>query len=366
MKKIYNFSAETGNLPDEVIEKANKAFLSYEGASVSILELTKNSPEYEKTVKNATKKLRQILNIPSNYKVLFMNGGAAVQHSAIPLNILSAHKCADYVISGQSSKRAYIEAKKYGDIVIAASSAGAIPMFSTVPEMKLSDFRPDADYVFYKVNNTGYGTKFHYIPDTGNIPLVADMSSFLLSEPVDISKYALIYATSDGNMGPVGLTVVIIRDDIVGGAGNDTPGHLNYKLALTDPKSDIIAPVWNIYLAGLLFDWIIEEGGLEEIKRHNERKASLIYDYLDTQQYYTATVDKKCRSMVNVVFTTGDALLDKKFIKDAKRVGLINLSGDDSLGGMRASIYNTMPIEGVEKLVSFMKDFSQENPKMEA
>ncbi len=364
-EKIYNFSAGPATMPEEVIEKAKKEFFESGTSGLSIMEIGINSPECEKIVRIAEKNLRLLLKIPSNYKVLFMNGGAGSQHSAVPMNLLSEHRCADYVISGQYSKNAYIEAKKYGDIAIAASSAGAMPTFSTVPETKLSDFRPDADYVYFRMNNTVHGTKFHYIPDTGNIPLIADMSSFLLSEPFDVSKFALIFAISDGNIGPAGLTVVIMRDDIAGGARKDTPVTLNYKVALNEPSSDNLAPVWSIYLANLVFEWIIAQGGLEEMKRHNERKASHIYDYLDTQSYYTMPVDRKCRSMMNVVFVTGDDSLDKKFWKEAKKEGLINLQGHGSVGGMRASIYNTMPYEGVEKLVNFMRKFAQENPKLE-
>ncbi len=366
MKKIYDFSVDASTLPPEVFEKAQEAFLNYNGKGVSILDIGYTSSEYEKIKRSAESSLRKLLNIPSNYKVLFMQGGIAAQLSAVPLNLLSDHKCADYVISGQYSKDASIEAKKYGDIATAASSAGALPSFSTVPNLKLSDFRPDADYVYVRFNNTIQGTKFYYVPDTGNIPLVADLSTAFLSEPIDVSKFALIYATSEGNLGPSGLTTVIMRDDIVGGARKDTPLMINYKRNLAGEVTDNTPPVLSLYIAYLMLEWLIENGGLEEMKHANERKASLIYDYLDTQNYYTSPVDKKCRSTMHVVFITGDPALDKKFVTDAKRQGLLNLTGHSSIGGMRASIYNTMPYEGVEKLVSFMKSFAQQNPKLEA
>ena len=269
-----------------------------------------------------------------------------------------------YRFSGQFSKKAAIEAKKYGDIAIAASSGGAIPTFSTVPETKRSDFRPDADYVHICYNNTIYGTKFPYIPDTGNIPLVADMSSCILSEPIDVTKFGLIYAGAQKNVAPAGVTIVIVREDLIGNARPDTPSMLDYKLMAENDSMYNTPPCWSIYIAKLVFDWILSIGGLEEMKRRNERKASVLYDYLDSQSYYTAPVDKKCRSMMNVVFVTGDAELDKKFVKEAKEAGFVNLGGHRSVGGMRASIYNAMPTEGVEGLVEFMKRFAMNNPKI--
>ena len=366
MTRVYNFSSGPSMLPEEVLEKAKSEMFNYKRTGVSVMELGASSKEVEKLMEKAEKSLRKILSIPSSYRVLFLPGGASSQFAAIPLNLLSDHKCADYVISGKHSKKAVLEAKKHGDIAIAASSAGATPSFSTIPETKRSDFRPDADYVHICYNNSVYGTTYHYVPDTGNVPLVADMSSYLLSEPFDITKFALIYASAQQNIGPAGMTVVILRDDIIGGAGPETPSVLDYKI-LSESKSRFSTPpVWSIYIAGLVFDWILGLGGLEEIKRRNERKASVLYDYLDSQFYYTAPVDKKCRSMMNVVFFTGDASLDKKFIDEAAEAGLLNLSGDNSIGGMRASIYNAMPIDGVEKLVEFMKNFAAENPKLDA
>lgn len=353
-------------LPEEVLEKAKSEIFNYKRTGISVMELGASSREVEKIMDKAEKSLRKLLSIPSNYKVLFLSGGSSAQFAAIPMNLLSDHKCADYIVSGKHSKKAVLEAKKHGDIVIAASSAGATPPFSTIPETKRSDFRPDADYVHICVNNSVYGTTFHYIPDTGGIPLVADMSSYILSEPFDVTKFALIYASAQQNIGIAGLTVVIVRDDIISGAAPATPSVLDYKTLVETKSRFSTPPVWSIYIAGLVFDWLLSLGGLEEIKRHNEKKASVLYDYLDSQSYYTASVDKKCRSMMNVVFITGDSALDKKFIKEAEENGLVNLSGDKSVGGMRASIYNAMPIEGVEKLVEFMKNFAAENPKLDA
>lgn len=361
---VYNFSSGPSMLPREVVEQLNEAFTNYNGTGMSVMEISRQSKEYGKIFSSAEKLLRELMDIPKSYKVLFRSGASDIQYAAIPLNLLSDHKCADYIISGRLSKNASLEAKKYGDIALAASSAGATPSFSTVPETKRSHFRPDADYVHFCFNNTVYGTKFHYVPDTGNIPLVADMSSFLLSEPVEVSKFALIYANAECGIGVSGLTILIVRDDLTSGALADSPTHLDYKYAEGGEEDISTAPVWSVYVAKLVFEWIKSLGGLEEMKRRNERKASVIYDYLDSQTYYTAPVDKKCRSMMNVVFVTGDASLDQRFAKEAKKEGLLNLGGHSSVGGMRASIYNAMPMEGVEKLVAFMKRFAQENPKL--
>ena len=366
MNRVYNFSAGPSMLPMEVLERAQAEMLSYNGIGMSVMEMSHRTPEFEGILASAEESLRRLMQIPANYKVLFLQGGASTQFAAVPLNLLSDHKCADYIVSGQFSKKAASEAKKYGDIAIAASSAGATPTFSTIPETTKADFRPDADYVHICFNNTIYGTKFHYIPDTGNIPLVADMSSCILSEPVDVSKFGVIYAGAQKNVAPAGLTIVIVRNDLLGNARPDTPSMLDWQLQAENGSMYNTPPCWSIYMAKLVFDWLLENGGLEQMKRLNERKASLLYDYLDGQSYYTSTVDKKCRSMMNVVFVTGDAELDKKFVKEADAAGLKNLKGHRSVGGMRASIYNAMPYEGVEALVAFMKKFADENPKVQA
>ncbi len=364
MNKIYNFAAGPAKLPDEVLKRAQDELSDNRKRGVSVFEMTHDSKEFGSILKSAEASLRELLNIPKNYKVLFLQGGATTQFAAIPLNLLSERRTADYVITGQYSRNAYLQAKKYGDIAIAASSAGASPAFSTVPQTTRADFRPDADYVHICYNNTVYGTKFNYIPDTGNIPLVANMSSSLLSEPVDISKFALIYASAQKNISVAGLTVVIVRDDLIGNARPEVPFMLDYKLQADSRSMYNTPPVYQIYMAKLMFDWILSVGGLDEMKRKNERKASLLYDYLDGQQYYTTPVDNKCRSMTNVVFITGDATLDAKFAKEAEREGLLNLKGHSSVGGMRASLYNSMPEEGVLALVDFMKRFAADNPKL--
>ena len=351
-------------LPLEVLKKAQEELICYGESGMSVMEMSHRSKDFEDILHSAEESLRKVMNIPSNYKVLFLQGGASTQFAAVPLNLLSEHKCADYIVSGQFSKKAASEAKKYGDIAVAASSAGASPTFSVIPETQRRDFRPDADYVHICFNNTIYGTKFHYIPDTGNIPLVADISSCILSEPIDVSKFGMLYAGAQKNVAPAGLTIAIIREDLIGNARPDTPAMLDYKLMAENDSMYNTPPCWCIYMAKLVFDWILSIGGLEEMKRRNEKKASLLYDYLDSQNYYTAPVDKKCRSMMNVVFITGDAELDKKFAQEASANGLKNLKGHRSVGGMRASIYNAMPYEGVEKLVAFMKKFALENPKL--
>lgn len=364
MKKIYNFSAGPATLPKEVLDRAAAELTSYGDTGISVMEMNHRSPEFLQIMERAESALRSLMHVPDNYKILFMQGGATMQFSAIPLNLFSERRCADYVVSGQFSKSAYIEAKKYGDVVIAASSAGASPVFSTVPQTKKSDFRPDADYVHICFNNTIYGTKFNYVPDTGNIPLVADMSSCILSEPTDVSKFALIYASAQKNIAPAGLTVVIIRDDLLGKCRQDTPALLDYKLVADSGSMYNTPPTWSIYIAALVFEHMLEIGGLDEMKRRNERKASILYDYIDSQSYYTSPTSRECRSMMNVVFHTGNAELDKRFIKEAEEAGLLGLKGHESIGGMRASIYNAMSAEGVEKLVEFMKMFANSNPNI--
>ena len=365
--RIFNFSEGPSMMPQEVLERAQAEMLSYRDSGMSVMELDSKSPEFAEILSGAEDALRKLMNIPGNYKILFLQGGASSQFAAIPLNLLSSHKCADYIVSGQFSKKAYDEAKKYGDIAIAASSGGASPAYSTVPMTKRSDFRPDADYVHICYNNTVYGTKYHYIPDTGNIPLVADMTSCICSEPIDVTKFGLIYAGAQINIAPAGLTIVIVRNDLIGDARPDTPAILDYKLLSENNSKYNTPPIYNIYMAKLVLEWMLSVGGLEEMKRRNERKASLLYDYLDGkgQSYYTAPVDKKCRSMMNVIFVTGDGELDKKFIKEAAERGLINLQGHPSIGGMCASMYNAMPYEGVEKLVEFMIEFAKNNIKIQ-
>ena len=374
MNRVYNFSAGPSMLPLNVLEKAQSEMLSYGTSGMSVMEMSHRSADYKPIIEGAEAALRQLMNIPSNYRVLFLQGGASTQFAAVPMNLLRHSKRADYVISGQFSKKAYEEAKKYGDMAVAASSAGADPIFSVIPETTRASFRPDADYVHICFNNTIFGTKFPEIPDTGSIPLVADMSSCICSEPVDVSRFGLIYAGAQKNIAPAGLTIVIVREDLLGerdakgkftgsNVRPDTPAMLNYCLMANEGSMYNTPPCWCIYMAKLVFEWILEIGGLEEMKRRNEKKASLLYDYLDSQDYYIAPVQPSCRSMMNVVFKTGDDELDKKFASEASAAGLKNLKGHRSVGGMRASIYNAMPYEGVEKLIDFMKAFAAANPK---
>ncbi len=360
---VYNFSANSAMLDPEVLEKISEGMKNYKGSGLSVMELIIGSKDYHELYGKAEESIRTLMNIPQNFKILFLEGGKEVQFSAIPLNLFSDRKYADYVLTGMNSKSASIEAKKYGDVAIAASSAGATPTFSTVPDVKRSDFRPDADYVHICFNNAIHGTKFTYIPDTGSVPLVADMSSFLLTEPVDMSKFALVYASAEESLGVGGVTIVILREDFISGAPHEAPAHLNYKRIISDIDLYNAPAPFALYTLNAVLDKYTEMGGLVEIKRRNERKASKLYDYLDKQPFYTVPVDKKCRSLTNIIFTTGTDALDKKFCKEADEIGLKNLEGSHSVGGMRASIYNSMPLEGVEKLIAFMDEFAHSNPK---
>ena len=348
-------------LPVPVLKKAAAEMLCYGKSGMSVMEMSHRSPDYQEIIDAAEASLRRLMNIPDNYKVLFLQGGASTQFAAVPLNLLTGTGRADYVISGQFSKKAYTEAQKYGDVAIAASSAGS--NFSFIPKLDKSAIRPDADYVHVCFNNTIYGTKFPYIPDTGNIPLVADMSSCILSEPVDVSRFGLIYAGGQKNVTMAGLTIVIVREDLIGHAKPETPSMLDYKLMADNGSMYNTPPCYAIYIAKLVFDWIEKLGGLEAMAKLNREKADILYNYLDNQSYYTAPVDPESRSMMNVTFVTGNKELDAKFASEAKAAGLCNLKGHRSVGGMRASIYNAMPREGVEKLVAFMKKFAEENPK---
>ena len=361
MERVYNFSAGPSMLPEAVLQKAAAQMLCYEDSGMSVMEMSHRSPVYEKIITDAEALLRKVMNIPDNYKVLFLQGGASTQFAAVPLNLMNGNGKADYILSGQFSTKAYQEAQKYGDVFAAASSKEAT--FSFVPKTDKNSFRKDADYVHICFNNTIYGTKFPYIPDTGDIPLVADMSSCILSEPVDVSRFGVIYAGAQKNMAPAGLTIVIIREDLLGNARKETPTMLDYKVMADNGSMYNTPPCWCIYVAKLVYEWILELGGLEKMKERNEKKAKILYDYLDSQDYYKAPVEKESRSMMNVTFVTGNPDLDKKFAKEAAEYGLVNLKGHRSVGGMRASIYNAMPIEGVEKLVKFMKEFAANNPK---
>ena len=360
MERVYNFSAGPSMLPLPVLEKAAAELVNYGDAGMSVMEMSHRSPAYEAIIAKTEADFRKVMNIPDNYKVLFLQGGASTQFAAVPLNLMKTGK-ADYILSGQFSTKAYKEAQKYGDAKAVASSKD--DNFAFIPATTRESFRPDADYVHICFNNTIYGTKYNYIPDTGDIPLVADMSSCIMSEPVDVTKFGVIYAGAQKNMAPAGLTVVIVREDLLGNARPETPSMLDWKLMADNGSMYNTPPCYAIYMAGLVYEWVLGLGGLEKMKEMNQKKAALLYDYLDSQDYYIAPVRKDCRSMMNVTFVTGVEELDKKFPKEAEKNGLMNLKGHRSVGGMRASIYNAMPYEGVEKLVAFMKQFAAENPK---
>ncbi len=361
MKRVYNFSAGPSALPISVLEQCANEMVCYGDAGMSVMEMSHRSPAYDAIIKDAEKLLRKVMNIPDNYKVLFLQGGASLQFASVPLNLMTKNKKADYIVSGQFSGKALKEAEKYGDAKLVATSKDK--NFTYIPQTKRDDFRADADYVHICFNNTIYGTKFNYIPDTGDIPLVADMSSCILSEPVDVTKFGMIYAGAQKNVAPAGLTIVIVREDLIGNAREDIPTVMDYKIMADNDSMYNTPPCYPIYVAKLVFEWIESLGGLEAMKKLNEEKAAVLYDYLDSQDYYIAPVEKDARSMMNVTFVTGDAELDKKFAKEADALGFKNLKGHRSVGGMRASIYNAMPIEGVKELVKFMDEFAKNNPK---
>ncbi len=361
MNRVYNFSAGPSMLPVPVLEKCAADMLSYGDSGMSVMEMSHRSADYDAIIKEAQVLLRRLMNIPDNYKVLFLQGGASTQFSAVPLNLMNKNGKADYVVTGQFSKKAYKEAQKFGDVKLVASSEDRNNTY--IPKLTKEDFRPDADYVHICFNNTIFGTKYGYIPDTGDVPLVADMSSCILSEPVDVSKFGMIYAGAQKNMAPAGLTVVIVREDLIGNAREDIPVMLDYKLMADNDSMYNTPPCWCIYVAKLVYEWLLDMGGLEVMKETNVKKAAILYDYLDSQDYYISPAEKDSRSMMNVTFVTGDAELDKKFASEAGKAGLKSIKGHRSVGGMRASIYNAMPLAGVEALVEFMKEFAKNNPK---
>ncbi|MBQ1847698.1 MAG: 3-phosphoserine/phosphohydroxythreonine transaminase [Clostridia bacterium] len=358
--RVFNFSAGPSVLPLPVLEKAAAELTEYGDSGMSVMEMSHRSKAYEAIIGRAESLLRSVMNVPDNYKVLFLQGGASLQFASVPMNLM-VNKKADYILSGQFSTKAYKEGCKYGDAVAIASSKDR--NFAYIPKIKREDVREDADYLHICFNNTIYGTKYNYIPDTGSVPLVADMSSCILSEPVDVSRFGLIYAGAQKNVAPAGVTIVIVRDDLIGHARPDIPSVMDYQIQADNGSMYNTPPCWSIYMAMLVLEWIESLGGLTAMKAKNEEKAALLYDYLDSQNYYIAAADKDCRSMMNVTFVTGDPELDKKFAAEADAIGIKNIKGHRSVGGMRASIYNAMPIEGVQTLVSFMEKFAKNNPK---
>ena len=355
MKRIYNFSAGPSMLPVEVLEQAANEMLDYQGSGCSVMEMSHRSPVYDNIIKQAEADLRTLMEIPDNYRVLFLQGGATTQFSAVPLNLMNKNKKADYIVSGMFSKKAADEAAKYGEVNILASSKDR--NFAYVPYV--DSFSPDADYVHICLNNTIYGTTYNYIPETGDSPLVADVSSCILSRPIVVTKFGMLYAGAQKNMGPSGLTVVIIREDLIGNAREGTPVMLDYKIQADNGSMYNTPPCYSIYVAGLVFKWLLDMGGLSVMEQRNVAKAKVLYDYLDASEMFKATADKEFRSLMNACFVTGDAELDKEFVSAAKKAGFENLKGHRSVGGMRASIYNAMPAEGVDKLVEFMAEFER-------
>jgi phosphoserine aminotransferase len=362
MSRVYNFSAGPATLPEAVLKRAADEMLEYGESGQSVMEMSHRSKEYQAIIDECEASLRKVMSIPDNYKVLFLQGGASSQFAMIPLNLMNKTGKADFVITGQWANKAYQEAAKLcgaENCNVVASSKDKT--FSYIPELDKSKFNPTADYFHICQNNTIYGTKWAELPDTGDVPLVADLSSCILSEPVDVSKYGMIYAGAQKNMGPAGLTVVIIREDLIGNAKEGTPTMFDYKIHADNGSMYNTPPTYGIYILKLVLDWVMEMGGLEKMKEINEKKAKVIYDYLDSSSMFKATVQGKDRSLMNVPFVTGNADLDAKFVAEAKKAGFINIKGHRSVGGMRASIYNAMPVEGVEKLVEFMKKFESEN-----
>ena len=362
MSRVFNFSAGPSMLPVPVLETAAKEMLDYNGSGMSVMEMSHRSPVYEAIIKEAEAGLRKLMNIPDNYKVLVLQGGASTQFAAVPLNLIGRTGKADYVVSGQFSGKAFKEAQKLGfDVKSIASSKDT--NFDRIPVITKDMISPDASYVHICFNNTIYGTKYSYIPDTGDVPLVADMSSCIISEPIDVTKFGVIYAGAQKNMAPAGVTLVIVREDLLGYAKENIPSMLDWKLMAENDSMYNTPPCYSIYIAKLVYDWILSIGGLDEMQKRNIKKAMYLYDYLDSQDYYIAPVQKDSRSLMNVTFVTGAPELDKKFPSEAAKAGLVNLKGHRSVGGMRASIYNAMPYEGVVKLVEFMKEFAANNPK---
>jgi phosphoserine aminotransferase len=359
MGRVYNFSAGPAALPEEVLQKAASEMLDYKGSGMGVMEMSHRGKEFKGIFEAAEANLREIMDIPENYKVLFLQGGASLQFAMVPLNLMTKNKKADYVHTGQWTKKAIAEAKKVGEVNVVASSEE--DNYTCIPELDPATFTKDADYFYIATNNTIYGTKYVDLPDTGDVPLVADMSSNILSEPIDVKKFGIIFAGAQKNVGPAGVTIVIIREDLIGGAAKDGLTLLDYKTHADAGSMFNTPPCYSIYIAGLVFEWIKEKGGLEKIKEMNICKAQVLYDYMDSSELFSGPVKKENRSLMNVPFVTGNEKLDAKFIEEAAKRGLKTLKGHRTVGGMRASIYNAMPLSGVEELVAFMKEFEQNN-----
>ena len=361
MARVYNFSAGPAVLPEEVLREAAAEMLDYKGTGMSVMEMSHRSSAYQTIIDEAERDIRDLMNIPDNYKVLFLQGGAHQQFAMVPMNLMK-NKVADYIITGQWAKKAWKEAQLFGTANAVASSEDAT--FSYIPDCSYLPISDDADYVYICENNTIYGTKFHQLPNTKGKPLVSDVSSCFLSEPVDVTKYGVIYGGVQKNIGPAGVVIVIIREDLItDDCLPGTPTMLKYKTHADNGSMYNTPPAYGIYICGKVFKWLKKQGGLEAMQAYNEKKAKILYDFLDSSALFKGTVRKEDRSLMNVPFVTGSKELDARFVKEAETAGFVNLKGHRSVGGMRASIYNAMPIEGVEKLVAFMREFEEKNGK---
>jgi phosphoserine aminotransferase len=356
VSRIYNFSAGPAVLPEPVLEQAAAEMLDWHGSGMSVMEMSHRGKEYGEIIAQAETDLRELLAVPAHYKVLFLHGGATLQFAAIPMNLLRGKKSADYVNTGEWSQKAIKEAKRYCAVNVAASSEDK--NYSYAPVQSAWKLDPGAAYVHYTSNETIGGVEFHWVPNTGSVPLVADMSSHILSRPIDVAKYGLIYAGAQKNIGPAGLAIVIVRDDLIGGAQPNTPSILDYQLQADNSSMLNTPPTYAIYVAGLVFQWLKKLGGLQKMEGHNRAKAKVLYDFIERSDFYRSPVAPADRSLMNVPFRLADEALDEEFLKQAKRRGLAQLKGHRLVGGMRASIYNAMPIQGVQALVEFMREFA--------
>ncbi|MBR0470581.1 MAG: 3-phosphoserine/phosphohydroxythreonine transaminase [Clostridia bacterium] len=357
MSRVYNFSAGPSMLPEEVLKKAQEEMVEYGTSGMSVMEMSHRSKDYQAIIDEAEALVRELMNVPDNYKVLFLQGGGSTQFAMIPLNLAKKNKKADYVITGQWAKKAAEQAEKYITVNRVASSADKT--FSYIPKLDKSAFSDDADYFYICYNNTIYGTRYTSLPDTDK-PLIADISSCAMSEVIDVSKFGLLFAGAQKNLGPAGVTLVIVREDLIGDAMDITPIMLNYKTHADNGSMYNTPPTYAIYVLKLVLEWIKSKGGIAELQKINEAKAKILYDFLDSSKLFKGTVVPEDRSLMNAPFVTGDEEMDAKFIAAAKEAGFVNLKGHRTVGGMRASIYNAMPVEGVEKLVEFMKKFEEE------
>ena len=359
MERVYNFSAGPSMLPESVLKRAADEMLNCNGSGMSVMEMSHRSKPYEAIINGCEALVRELMNVPDNYKVLFLQGGASSQFTMVPMNLATKNKKIDIVITGQWAKKAAEEAERYVTVNRVASSADKT--FSYIPKLDKSTFSKDADYFYICVNNTIYGTKFNELPDTGDIPLIGDISSCIMSEELDVSKFGCLIAGAQKNLGPAGVTLVIVREDLLGECMDITPTMFNYNIHVENGSMYNTPPTYGIYIMKLVLEWIKEQGGVAAIQKINEKKAKILYDFLDSSKMFRGTVVKEDRSLMNIPFVTDSEELNAKFIKEATARGFVNLKGHRSVGGMRASIYNAMPVEGVEALVEFMKEFEANN-----